>query len=176
MKHLTVEDVDGITYERHSIETHFEKIGDFDPLTRRPCTKKDLIPNLSLREAIEDFLAENGWAAGIWSSAIITFVLARQTYWPHAELYIDRLLNDIIGILNHTSYLFTFCNNKIDITINWTWLATKRYRYAWILITFTNSAHIPRYRGSTTLSKWMHDQFSRQILVTDIRLDWQFGK
>ncbi|GAB5589674.1 hypothetical protein Unana1_04574 [Umbelopsis nana] len=54
---------DGITYERHSIETHFEKIGEFDPLTRRPCTKKDLIPNLSLREAIEDFLAENGWAA-----------------------------------------------------------------------------------------------------------------
>jgi hypothetical protein len=55
---------DGITYERHSIETHFEKIGEFDPLTRKPCTKKDLIPNLSLREAIEDFLAENGWAAG----------------------------------------------------------------------------------------------------------------
>lgn len=56
--------LDGITYERHSIETHFEKIGEFDPLTRRPCTKKDLIPNLSLREAIEDFLTENGWAAG----------------------------------------------------------------------------------------------------------------
>ncbi|CAO3693905.1 unnamed protein product [Umbelopsis ramanniana] len=54
---------DGITYERHSIETHFDKIGEFDPLTRRPCTRKDLIPNLSLREAIEDFLAENGWAA-----------------------------------------------------------------------------------------------------------------
>jgi hypothetical protein len=70
-------------------------------------------------------LAENGWAAGIWSSAIIAFVPARQTYWPHAELYIDRLLNDIIGILNHTSYLFTFYNNKIDITINWTWLASE---------------------------------------------------
>jgi STIP1 family protein 1 len=61
---LTVWLTDGITYERHSIETHFEKIGEFDPLTRRPCTRKDLIPNLSLREAIEDFLAENGWAAG----------------------------------------------------------------------------------------------------------------
>lgn len=64
MVRLIIRHLDGITYERHSIETHFEKIGEFDPLTRRPCTKRDLIPNLSLREAIEDFLAENGWAAG----------------------------------------------------------------------------------------------------------------
>ncbi|SAM05430.1 hypothetical protein [Absidia glauca] len=55
---------DGITYERHSLLDHFSKNGHFDPITRSPCTEKDLIPNLSLRESIEDFLKDNGWAAG----------------------------------------------------------------------------------------------------------------
>lgn len=55
---------DGITYERQSLLDHFAKNGNFDPITRRPCTEKQLVPNLSLREAIEDFLKENGWAAG----------------------------------------------------------------------------------------------------------------
>ncbi|KAI8340431.1 E3 ubiquitin-protein ligase CHIP-like protein [Chlamydoabsidia padenii] len=54
---------DGITYERHSLLDHFAKNGHFDPITRSPCTEKDLIPNLSLRESIEDFLKDNGWAA-----------------------------------------------------------------------------------------------------------------
>jgi STIP1 family protein 1 len=56
--------LDGITYERHSLLDHFSKNGHFDPITRSPCTEKDLIPNLSLRESIEDFLKDNGWAAG----------------------------------------------------------------------------------------------------------------
>ncbi|ORX53183.1 the chip U-Box E3 ubiquitin ligase [Hesseltinella vesiculosa] len=54
---------DGITYERQSLVDHFQHNGHFDPITHKPCTEKDLIPNLSLREAIEDFLKENGWAA-----------------------------------------------------------------------------------------------------------------
>ncbi|KAG2205822.1 hypothetical protein INT47_004005 [Mucor saturninus] len=54
---------DGITYERQSLLDHFSRNGNFDPITRRPCTERQLIPNLSLREAIEDFLKENGWAA-----------------------------------------------------------------------------------------------------------------
>ncbi|KAI8089304.1 Stub1 protein [Halteromyces radiatus] len=54
---------DGITYERQSLLEHFERNGHFDPITRNPCTEKDLIPNLSLRESIEDFLKDNGWAA-----------------------------------------------------------------------------------------------------------------
>lgn len=54
---------DGITYERQSLLDHFSKNGNFDPITRRPCNEKQLVPNLSLREAIEDFLKENGWAA-----------------------------------------------------------------------------------------------------------------
>lgn len=55
---------DGITYERQSLLDHFNRNGYFDPISRRPCTEKQLVPNLSLREAIEDFLKENGWAAG----------------------------------------------------------------------------------------------------------------
>ncbi|KAI8369815.1 hypothetical protein EDC96DRAFT_503481 [Choanephora cucurbitarum] len=54
---------DGITYERQSLIDHFQRNGSFDPISRRPCTEQQLIPNLSLREAIEDFLKDNGWAA-----------------------------------------------------------------------------------------------------------------
>jgi len=52
----------GITYDRTEIREHFEKIGYFDPLTRKEITEKDLVPNLALREAIEDFLDHHGWA------------------------------------------------------------------------------------------------------------------
>lgn len=52
----------GITYDRTELREHFEKIGYFDPLTRREITEKDLVPNLALREAIEDFLDHHGWA------------------------------------------------------------------------------------------------------------------
>ncbi|CAO3639312.1 unnamed protein product [Cunninghamella blakesleeana] len=54
---------DGITYERQSLLDHFARNGHFDPITRKPCTEHQLVANLSLREAIEDFLKENGWAA-----------------------------------------------------------------------------------------------------------------
>jgi len=33
-----------------------------DPLTREPLRVEDLRPNLALKEACEQFLAENGWA------------------------------------------------------------------------------------------------------------------
>lgn len=55
---------DGITYERQSLLDHFQRNGYFDPISGRPCTEQQLVPNLSLREAIEDFLRDNGWAAG----------------------------------------------------------------------------------------------------------------
>ncbi|KAI8062152.1 hypothetical protein BC940DRAFT_309261 [Gongronella butleri] len=54
---------DGITYERQSLIDNFAHNGYFDPISGNPCTEKDLIPNRSLREAIEDFLKDNGWAA-----------------------------------------------------------------------------------------------------------------
>ncbi|KAI9273717.1 hypothetical protein BY458DRAFT_508018 [Sporodiniella umbellata] len=54
---------DGITYERQSLLDHFKRNGYFDPITRKACDESSLVRNLSLREAIEDFLRENGWAA-----------------------------------------------------------------------------------------------------------------
>ncbi|CAJ0625685.1 16387_t:CDS:1 [Entrophospora sp. SA101] len=53
----------GITYERAHLKEHFKKIGYFDPLSREHCTEDKLYPNLALKEAIEDFLNKNGWAA-----------------------------------------------------------------------------------------------------------------
>ncbi|RKP11119.1 U-box domain-containing protein [Thamnocephalis sphaerospora] len=46
----------GITYERTELQDHIKHIGDFDPLSRQPMKEKDLVPNLALREAIEDYL------------------------------------------------------------------------------------------------------------------------
>ncbi|KAJ3218681.1 Mismatch repair protein msh3 [Dinochytrium kinnereticum] len=53
----------GITYDRTEILSHLRKIGSWDPLARIPMTEKDLIPNLALKEMIDAFLEENGWAA-----------------------------------------------------------------------------------------------------------------
>lgn len=80
---------DGITYERQSLLDHFNKNGNFDPITRRPCTEKQLVPNLSLREAIEDFLKENGWAAGK-SIYIVCVCCLLIFYWENRLLEKDR--------------------------------------------------------------------------------------
>lgn len=61
---IAVSAVDGFTYERQSLLDHFARNGHVDPITGRPCKESDLVPNRSLKEAIEDFLKENGWAAG----------------------------------------------------------------------------------------------------------------
>lgn len=37
------------SYDRTELREHFEKIGYFDPLTRKEITEKDLVPNLALR-------------------------------------------------------------------------------------------------------------------------------
>jgi len=55
----------GITYERASIKEHLQRVGHFDPVTREPLTVDQLIPNFSLREALEHFTQENEWALNI---------------------------------------------------------------------------------------------------------------
>ncbi|CAG7720936.1 unnamed protein product [Allacma fusca] len=52
----------GITYERRSIVEHLRRGNNFDPTTRQPLTEKELVTNLALREAIEEFLSQNEWA------------------------------------------------------------------------------------------------------------------
>nr|CAF05989.1 related to CHIP protein (carboxyl terminus of Hsc70-interacting protein) [Neurospora crassa] len=51
----------GKSYERASIEEHLRR-SETDPLTRTPLTIKDLLPNIDLKHACEEFLNENGWA------------------------------------------------------------------------------------------------------------------
>ncbi|KAL3901524.1 MAG: hypothetical protein SGCHY_000556 [Lobulomycetales sp.] len=52
----------GITYDRPEIVTHLQKIGKFDPITRAPLHESQLIPNLALKECVEEFTSKNGWA------------------------------------------------------------------------------------------------------------------
>lgn len=52
----------GITYERKKIEEHLQRVGHFDPLTRVKLTQDQLIPNYSMKDVVDAFLAENEWA------------------------------------------------------------------------------------------------------------------
>ncbi|KAI0408925.1 U-box domain-containing protein [Xylaria palmicola] len=52
----------GKSYERASILQALEQNG-IDPLSRQPLHPRDLRPNLGLRQACEEFLEQNGWAA-----------------------------------------------------------------------------------------------------------------
>ncbi|KAK6082528.1 stip1 likey and u-box containing protein 1 [Seiridium cupressi] len=52
----------GKSYERSSILEHLRR-SPTDPLTREPLHPTDLRPNLALKQACEEFLQENGWAA-----------------------------------------------------------------------------------------------------------------
>lgn len=52
----------GITYERKLLEQHFKCNGEFEPVTREPCSLKNIYPNYAVKEAIDLFLKENPWA------------------------------------------------------------------------------------------------------------------
>ncbi|ODM88655.1 E3 ubiquitin-protein ligase CHIP [Orchesella cincta] len=52
----------GITYERETIEEHLSRNGPTDPMTGEPVTVAQLIPNLALQEAVNDFVQNNPWA------------------------------------------------------------------------------------------------------------------
>lgn len=54
----------GITYDRMDIEQHLHRVGRFDPVTRQELTIDQLIPNLSMKEVIENFVNENEWIDG----------------------------------------------------------------------------------------------------------------
>lgn len=52
----------GVTYERAIILDHLEKVGKFDPITREPLNSSQLIPNLAIKEAVQAYLDDHGWA------------------------------------------------------------------------------------------------------------------
>ena len=51
----------GVTYERAVISEHLRRVGYFDPLTRAPLMESQLVPNITVREVIEDFCKHNPW-------------------------------------------------------------------------------------------------------------------
>lgn len=59
----------GITYDKTEILDHLKTIGGWDPLSRRELKEVELVPNLALREAIEEFLEQlsfGGWRGLVW--------------------------------------------------------------------------------------------------------------
>ncbi|KAJ3681417.1 hypothetical protein LUZ60_015906 [Juncus effusus] len=52
----------GVSYERAVILEHLHKVGKFDPVTREPLEPYQLVPNLAIKEAVQSFLTEHGWA------------------------------------------------------------------------------------------------------------------
>ncbi|CAJ2634968.1 unnamed protein product [Trifolium pratense] len=52
----------GLTYERAVILEHLQKVGGFDPITREPLDSSQLVPNLAIKEAVEEYLEKHGWA------------------------------------------------------------------------------------------------------------------
>ncbi|KAG2491535.1 hypothetical protein HYH03_010106 [Edaphochlamys debaryana] len=54
----------GRSYERTALLEHLKKVGRFDPITRQPMTEAQVVPNVSLRAAIELYLEEHPWGWG----------------------------------------------------------------------------------------------------------------
>lgn len=54
--------MDGITYEKQSLIEHFQKVGYFDPLTRRDLDPMRIIENKNLVDAFDYFIEKNPWA------------------------------------------------------------------------------------------------------------------
>jgi len=50
-----------------------QRVGHFDPITRRDLTQDQLIPNLALKEVIDNFMQENPWAEGFWRIVASTY-------------------------------------------------------------------------------------------------------
>ncbi|XP_040572382.1 E3 ubiquitin-protein ligase CHIP [Lepeophtheirus salmonis] len=52
----------GITYDRKDIEEHLQRVGHFDPVTRKKLSQDQLIPNFAMKEVVDGFLTDNEWA------------------------------------------------------------------------------------------------------------------
>ncbi|GMH34363.1 hypothetical protein BSKO_02197 [Bryopsis sp. KO-2023] len=52
----------GISYERSALMDHLNKLGNFDPVTRQPVSASQLVQNLGLRAATQEYLDDRPWA------------------------------------------------------------------------------------------------------------------
>ncbi|KAL3688290.1 hypothetical protein R1sor_014599 [Riccia sorocarpa] len=57
----------GVTYERATLVEHLRKVGKFDPVTRTALTTEQIVPNLAMKEAVQAYLDEHGWAYKTYS-------------------------------------------------------------------------------------------------------------
>ncbi|KAF6259432.1 hypothetical protein COO60DRAFT_1513300 [Scenedesmus sp. NREL 46B-D3] len=54
----------GCSFERSALLEHLSKVGKFDPISRQPMDESDIIPNIGLRNATQQYLDEHPWAWG----------------------------------------------------------------------------------------------------------------
>ena len=54
----------GHTYEKEALEQHLQHNGLWDPVTRQPLQRSQIVRNQALESVIKDFLAQNPWAYG----------------------------------------------------------------------------------------------------------------
>jgi STIP1 family protein 1 len=52
----------GHSYEKEVLIEHIEKNGLVDPVARTPITKDGVVPNLNIKQAIEEFVKNNPWS------------------------------------------------------------------------------------------------------------------
>ena len=52
----------GFTYEKAEIIKHFDRNGNFDPITREKVDTSVLIENKHIKHATADYLVKNPWA------------------------------------------------------------------------------------------------------------------
>jgi len=52
----------GHTYDREPLMEHLEKNGYIDPVNREPIKKDAIVPNLNIKQAIDEFIKENPWS------------------------------------------------------------------------------------------------------------------
>ena len=52
----------GFTYERETIQKHFQVNGHFDPMTREKVDGATLTTNQNVKHATEEFVRNNPWA------------------------------------------------------------------------------------------------------------------
>eukprot|EP00775_Hariotina_reticulata_P008220 gene8220-8412_t len=52
----------GVSYERSALIEHLSKVGRFDPISRKALGEADIIQNVGLRNAIQQYLKEHPWA------------------------------------------------------------------------------------------------------------------
>lgn len=57
----------GFSYEHSALVDHLNKVGNFDPISRKAMVPSEVKPNLALRSATQEYLDEHPWA---WKDCI----------------------------------------------------------------------------------------------------------